>query len=118
MAGGTGNKGEDMRQARLINRYVESLTTHGKRRGNPERLKERVALLEQSLQSDLTAVQRILHLQEHDDLVAQLEEFDDHLERDFVKIIGPWAERHGVTYATLRQMNIPAEVLRRAKVAR
>lgn len=111
--GGTGDKGEDMRQARVINSYVASLG-RPTRRLNRERLEERLLSLQQQLEGELTGVQRILTLQEADDIVARLEAADDKVERDFIKIIKDWAERHNVTYATLRQMNIPASVLRDA----
>jgi hypothetical protein len=107
-----------MREAQVINRYLQQLDEHGGRTLNVERLQERLLAVTHRLESRLTGVQRIYAVQERDDIVAQLEAADRTDEREFVKIIKDWAERHGVTYGTLRQLNVPAEVLKRAGMHR
>jgi hypothetical protein len=112
-------------QGRAVRRYLEALEANKPRRGrkrSPESLKKRLAAIETEIAS-ADPLKRVHLVQERSDLQQTLEASASNvdigqLEKDFVKAAAPYSERKGITYATWREVGVPAAVLEKAGIKR
>jgi hypothetical protein len=116
---------EGREQGRAVRRYLEALEASKPRRGrkrSPDSLKKRLATIDSELAS-ADPLKRVHLLQERSDLQDALESSKsnvdlDKLEKAFVKSAAPYSERKGITYATWREVGVPAAVLTKAGISR
>jgi hypothetical protein len=109
---------EGREQGLAVRRYLqalESFRTKGGRKRTPEEIKERLAELDELLDS-ADVVSRLYLLQERMDLESELEMISNgselaSLEADFVRSAGPWSRRKGITYEVWRAAGVEARVL-------
>ncbi|HEX5366351.1 MAG TPA: hypothetical protein VFW63_06795 [Acidimicrobiales bacterium] len=112
-------------QGRAVRRYLEALEANKPRRGrrrSPESVRKRLAAVESEL-ATADPLRRVHLVQERSDLQAALESsepsFDlEALERDFVASVAPYSARKGISYATWREVGVPATVLERGGMSR
>jgi hypothetical protein len=116
---------EGREQGRAVRRYLEALDANKPRRGrkrSPESVKKRLATIESEIDT-ADPLRRVHLVQERSDLQAELETSEpkvdmDALEKGFVEAAAPYSERKGITYATWREVGVPAGVLSRAGISR
>jgi hypothetical protein len=89
-----------------------------------DRLEEQLARIDTDLET-ATSVKRVLLIQRRMDLEDRLasggkDGYDNFEEAQlaFIKVAAAWAERKGLSYATLRQVGVPAGVLQAAGIRR
>lgn len=112
-------------QGRAVRRYLEALEANKPRRGrkrSPESLKKRLVSIEGELDS-ADPLKRVHLLQERADLREALDASESNvdlaqLEKDFVKAAAPYSARKGISYATWREVGVPASVLEKAGISR
>lgn len=116
---------EGREQGLAVRRYLEALEANKPRRGrrrSPESVKKRLTAIESELPS-ADPLRRVHLVQERSDLQSALEATEpkvdlDALEKAFVRAAAPYSERKGITYATWREVGVPANVLSRAGISR
>lgn len=118
---------EGRAQGRVVRAYLEALETNKPRRGRkrtPDSIRRRLETIETE-QGDANALQRLQLTQERLDLTAELEQLENAdstdlatLEADFVAVARDYAARKGITYTALRQVGVPAAVLKQAGISR
>lgn len=112
-------------QGRAVRRYLEALEANKPRRGrkrSPDSLKKRLATIEAEI-AGADPLKKVHLLQERADLQEALDASEsnvdvDQLEEDFIKSAAPYSERKGITYATWREVGVPAAVLEKAGITR
>lgn len=112
-------------QGRAVRRYLEALEANKPRRGrkrSAESVKKRLAAIESEI-ATADPLKRVHLVQERSDLQDALESSESNvdlaqLEKDFVKSAAPYSERKGITYATWREVGVPAAVLEKAGITR
>jgi hypothetical protein len=114
-------------QARGVNNYLAALEANRPKRGRKrtaESVKKRLAAVEDSLKS-AQGTFRLKLIQERRDLEVELAAMQSGagpdlaaLEKDFVKVAKAYAQRTGITYGAFREFGVPAEVLKKAGIAR
>jgi hypothetical protein len=112
-------------QGRAVRRYLEALEANKPRRGrkrSPESVKKRLAAIEDEI-TTADPLKRVHLLQERSDLQETLDATEskvdlDQLEKDFIRSAAPYSERKGITYATWREVGVPASVLEKAGITR
>ena len=112
-------------QGRAVRRYLEALDANKPRRGrkrSPESVKKRLATIETDI-ATADPLRRVHLVQERSicrprSRPAESNVDLDELEKDFVGAAGPYSERKGITYATWREVGVPAAVLERAGISR
>jgi hypothetical protein len=82
-------------------------------------LEKRRAQVEQWIADESSPVREVELRQQRLDIDAQLAQIDQaarlpELEEPFVNVAASWAKRSGITAAALREVGVPAGVLRRA----
>jgi len=110
---------------RAVRRYLEALEANKPRRGrkrSPDSLKKRLAEIDTEI-ATADPLRRVLLVQERSDLQQALESSGpsvdmDELEREFIKAAGPYSEKKGISYATWREVGVPAAVLAKAGIKR
>jgi hypothetical protein len=117
---------EGRTMAATVNRYLAAVTTPG-RRGRPvseETLTLRLVDARARLKTEV-GVNKVLAAQEVRDLQAKLARLGTdkagdlkRLEAAFVKVAKQFSENRGVAYGAWRDAGVPAEVLKRAGIAR
>ncbi|MGO9874192.1 MAG: hypothetical protein ACLPVY_10365 [Acidimicrobiia bacterium] len=110
----------------IVDRYLASVNTP-QRRGrkvSKATLEQRFAKAQQELRT-ASGVTRVLAAQEVRDLQGKLAQLTStagvdmkSLEADFVKIAKQFGEQRGIGYGAWRDAGVPAEVLKRAGIAR
>ncbi len=118
---------EGRAQGRVVRAYLEALETNKPKRGRkrtPDSIRARLVAIEAE-SSGADALQRLQLAQERIDLTAELEQLETTgstdltvLEADFVTVAADYATRKGITYAALRQVGVPAAVLKQAGISR
>lgn len=116
---------EGREHGRIVNQYLDALDAHKPKRGRkvtPEAIQERIVKVDADL---LTAKpsERLNLVQQKMDLEAQLRRTEtntaiDELEKQFVKVAKPYAERKGLSYAAFREVGVSPEVLKKAGLER
>jgi hypothetical protein len=112
-------------QGRAVRRYLEALDANKPRRGRkrtPDSVKKRLSAIDTEI-ATADPLRRVHLVQERSDLQAALEATEstvdiDALETDFVAAAAPYSERKGISYATWREVGVPAAVLQRAGISR
>ena len=117
---------EGRTMAATVDRYLAAVTTPG-RRGRPvseETLNLRLVDARARLKTEV-GVNKVLAAQEVRDLQAKLARLGTdsagdlkRLEAAFVKVAKQFSENRGVAYGAWRDAGVPAEVLKRAGIAR
>ena len=116
---------EGRAEGRAVKAYLEALEQNRPKRGRkrtPESIKKRLSVIESSL-DEASPIQRLQLIQERMDLGKELATIDTKidltaLEQGFVKTAGGYSQRKGISYAAWRELGVPADVLKRANVAR
>lgn len=116
---------EGRTEGRAVKAYLEALDQNRPKRGRkrtPESIKKRLSVIETSL-DDASPIQRLQLVQERMDLGKELAAMDikvdlTDLEKAFVKTAGGYSDRKGISYAAWRELGVPADVLKKAGVAR
>jgi hypothetical protein len=112
-------------EGRAVRNYLEVLRANKPKRGrkrNSDTINQRL----QSIDDQLASADPITELrlvQERRDLEVELESVNEGvdlgaLEEKFVKVAQSYSERHGISYASWREVGVPAAVLSRAGIAR
>lgn len=112
------------REGRAVKQYLEAL---GNRRPGrpvtPERLRDKISSLESRIAEEADPLRALEMRQERIDAEAALaraeatEDFDG-LEAAFIEHAQAYSERKGISYTAWREAGVPADVLRRAGIAR
>jgi hypothetical protein len=116
---------EGRRQSRAVKAYLEALHTSRPKRGRkrtPESIKKQLAQVEDDLVG-ADPMQELLLVQKRRDLERALAALDEKvdlsgLEKDFVDNAQDYAKSKGISYASFREVGVPAEVLRKAGISR
>lgn len=118
---------EGRAQGRAVRAYLEALETNRPKRGRkrtPDSIRARLDAIETE-QCDANALQRLQLAQERLDLTAELEQLETAdstdlpaLQAGFVAVAADYATRKGITYNALRQVGVPATVLKQAGIPR
>jgi uncharacterized protein YicC (UPF0701 family) len=116
---------EGREQGRAVRRYLEALDANKPRRGrkrSAESLKKRLDAIETEIAS-ADPLKRVHLVQERADLQDALDATESNvdigqLEKAFVTAAAPYSERKGITYATWREVGVPAAVLEKAGIRR
>lgn len=137
MAAPTGTKAREMsdehkaalaegrEQGRAVRVYLEALEmkpSRGRPR-DPERVQRRLAQIEEQI-ATADPLTRLHLFQERIELNEQLTRNDGAApdiaaaEESFVAVAASYGDRKGITYSTWRACGVPADVLRRAGIAR
>jgi hypothetical protein len=112
-------------EGRIVREYLEALRNSKPKRGRkrtPESIEKRLDQLEQEL-TGASAIEELQLVQERRDLQAELEAMSDtvditELENSFVEVAKSYAERKGISYASWRDVGVPAGTLTRAGIKR
>jgi hypothetical protein len=94
----------------------------GSSKAKREGLMRRRARVEQWISEERSPIREVELIQQRLDLDAQLAQIDQaqrlpELEEAFVKAAASWAKRTGISAAALREVGVPASVLRQAGAA-
>lgn len=111
-------------ESRTIKRYLDALG--GRRRGRPitrESLERRLATLDAKIAAETDSLKKVDLIQrrlETENALKAMSNLADlaALEEGFVKVAKSYSERKGISYAAWREAGVPADVLRRAGIAR
>lgn len=112
------------KEAAYVRHYLDALELARPKRGrkpNLDKLRERLAELEQKIEAgNETAATRLNLIQERKDLERRLGttntvDLQKH-EDEFVKVAASYAERRGFDYDSFREVGVPTEVLKRAGI--
>ncbi len=112
-------------EGRVVRDYLEGLRTSKPKRGRkrtPESIAQRLQKIEESL-TEATAIEELQLIQERRDLAAELEQMDvgadlTELENAFVDVAAAYGGRKGISYASWREVGVPASTLTRAGISR
>jgi hypothetical protein len=82
-------------------------------------LERRRAQIEQWLSEESSPIREVELIQQRLDIDGQLTQIDEtqrlaELEKAFVEVAASWAKRSGISAAALREVGVPASVLKRA----
>lgn len=112
-------------EGRAVRQYLDALRSNKPKRGRkrtPDSVKKRLDAIETELEG-ADPVTELLLIQERRDLEHELESMGsgtdiEVLEDEFVDVAASYSERQGISYASWREVGVPASVLKRAGVAR
>ena len=116
---------EGRAEGRAVKAYLEALDQNRPKRGRkrtPDSIKKRLTVIDAEL-PDASPIQRLQLVQERMDLGKELAMMDTKvdlsaLENAFVKTAGTYSDRKGISYAAWRELGVPTDVLKRAKISR
>ena len=112
------------RESRIIKNYLSAL---GARRPGrpvtPDSVKQKIAGIEEKLNSETDPLKRVDLMQARIDAEQQLEDVSnaedlDALEDEFVDVASTYSDRKGISYAAWREAGVAAATLKRAGVKR
>ncbi len=112
-------------EGRVVRHYLEALRGSKPKRGRKrtaESINKRLAAIEEALDG-ASAIDELQLVQERRDLVDELEAMDSGvdlqaLEDGFVEVAKAYASRKGISYASWREVGVPAAALKRAGIGR
>jgi len=113
-------------EGRLVRDYLEALRAHKPKRGRKrtiDSIEARLAAIADQL-TTASAIDELKLVQERRDLEAELANAGadtvdmSALEADFVGVAKSYGERKGISYASWREVGVPAAVLGKAGIAR
>jgi hypothetical protein len=114
------------KEGQAVKAYLDALQEHRPRRGRrrtPDSIQKRLAVIEQQL-ADASSLKQLQLVQERRDLQTELAGMGgggadlSGLEADFVKVAKSYAARKSISYASWRDLGVPADVLKRAGIGR
>ncbi len=113
------------RQAKAVRDYLEALETTRPRPGRkrtPDSIRSRLEKLATMI-AEASPAKRVELIQERLDLEEELTRLEQEsdlsaVEEAFVAVARDYSERKGITYRAWREAGVPAEVLKRAGIAR
>ena len=117
---------EGRNHAKTVGRYLEALEANKPKRGRKrtaDSVKKRLGSVESELKA-AAGIQRLSLLQERRNLEVELAGMQGGgpdlggLEKEFVKVAKPYAQRKGITYGAWREFGVPADVLKKAGISR
>jgi hypothetical protein len=110
--------------ARSVRDYLEYLEWSKPSRGRKrDTSPERLAEVDAQIADGVSPLQRLQLIQLRKDIEAAAETEDDpaegeRLRKAFVKAARPYSKSKGISYATWREIGVPADVLREAGITR
>ncbi len=112
-------------ESRVVSRYLEAVTAGKGKRGRkrtPESISLQIARIDQEIET-ASAIRRLELTQRRSDLALEKERLTARVdltavEKDFVKVAKSYAARNGISYASFRSLGVPADVLKKAGIAR
>lgn len=112
-------------EGRIVREYLEGLRATKPKRGRkrtPENVRKRIDAVEQELAS-ADPMSELLLIQERRDLEAELESMSSTidiaaLEDKFVDVAKSYSDSKNISYASWRDVGVPAAVLKRAGISR
>lgn len=112
-------------EGRVVRDYLEGIRATKPKRGRkrtPDSVKKRLEAVETELTS-ASPIEELLLVQERRDLQAELaaksDTIDmDALEADFVEVAKSYSDSKSISYASWRDVGVPADVLKRAGINR
>ena len=112
-------------EGRTVRVYLEALRANKPSRGRkrtPESINKRLAAIDDEF-ATADAMTELKLIQERRDLSAELATMGDVLdvgsyEEAFVAVAKSYSDRHGISYASWREVGVPAGVLTRAGLSR
>jgi hypothetical protein len=112
-------------EGRAVRAYLEALRGNKPKRGRrrtSDSIKKRLNTINNQLKTadPLTEVRLV---QERRDLTSELDGMQSNvdlktIEDDFVKVVANYSKRQGISYASWREVGVPASVLTRAGLSR
>ena len=112
-------------ESRAVSAYLDALEQHRPKRGRkrtPESIDKQLAAIDDKL-ATANAITRLSLVQQRIDLQRERESIGapvdlSPLEDAFVQAASGYSERKGISYAAWREIGVPADVLKRAGIAR
>jgi hypothetical protein len=112
-------------ESRVVSRYLEAITAGKGKRGRkrtPESINMQIAKIDREFEA-APAIRKLELTQKRADLISERDRLTVRVdlagvEKEFVKVAKSYANRNGISYGTFRSVGVPAEVLKRAGVAR
>ena len=112
-------------EGRAVRDYLDALRANKPKRGRkrtPDSIKKRLTTIDEQLKT-ADALGELRLIQERRDLNDELAgmgaEVDlSAIEGAFVKVAASYSERQGISYASWRDVGVPASVLKRAGISR
>lgn len=112
-------------EGRAVRVYLEALRESKPKRGRKrtqESITKQLADIESRL-PEASAIEELKLVQDRRDLQAELASMGESidvsaLEADFVKVAKAYGDRKGISYASWREVGVPAAVLARADIPR
>jgi uncharacterized protein YicC (UPF0701 family) len=112
-------------EGRIVREYLEGLRATKPRRGR-KRTAETISKRLEAIESELAAaspIEELLLVQERRDLTAELAAKSDavdmdQLEAEFVKVAKSYSESKSISYASWRDVGVPAGTLKKAGIGR
>lgn len=112
-------------EGRVVREYLEALRNSKPKRGRkrtPESIQARLDKIEKQI-ADASAIEELQLVQERRDLTEELASIDagvdlSELEGAFVGVAKSYGERKGISYASWRDVGVPAATLTRAGIKR
>ena len=112
-------------ESRVVSRYLEAVTAGKGKRGRkrtPESISLQIARIDQEIDT-ASAIRRLELTQRRSDLAIEKKRLTARVdltavEKDFVKAAKSYAARNGISYASFRTLGVPADVLKKAGIAR
>jgi len=114
------------KEGQAVKAYLDALQQHRPRRGRrrtPDSIQKRLAIIEQQL-GEASSLKQLQLVQERRDLQTELAGMGGDtgdlggLETDFVKVAKAYAARKSISYASWRDLGVPADVLKKAGIGR
>ena len=114
------------KEGQAVKAYLDALQQHRPRRGRrrtPDSIQKRLAVIEQQL-GEASSLKQLQLVQERRDLQNELAGMGGDtgdlggLETDFVKVAKAYAARKSISYASWRDLGVPADVLKKAGIGR
>ena len=112
-------------EGRAVREYLDALRANKPKRGRkrtPDSVTRRLKAIDNELES-ADALGELRLVQERRDLQLELEAMGDGvdldaLEQAFVNVADSYSNRQGISYASWREVGVPAAVLKRAGISR
>ena len=112
-------------EGRAVREYLDALRANKPKRGRkrtPDSVTRRLEAIDTELES-ADALGELRLVQERRDLQLELEAMGDGVDMDaleqaFVSVADSYSNRQGISYASWREVGVPAAVLKRAGISR
>jgi hypothetical protein len=113
------DRGERRAETKAVAAYLSALRAPQVLARSRANLEKRRTQVEQWIAEESSPIREVELIQQRLDIDAQLAQIDQaarlpELEEAFVNVAASWAQRSGISAAALREVGVPASVLRRA----